>query len=67
MDATIVDLAGLLCPTGFPCPQFFDGVEVRPKDGAHFSPEGAQWAGAQVLDMTRDALAHMPSDFRMTL
>ncbi|MBV9951857.1 MAG: hypothetical protein JO291_07880, partial [Acidimicrobiia bacterium] len=31
------------------CPTEVDGVRLRPDDGAHFSPQGAQTIGGRVL------------------
>jgi SGNH domain (fused to AT3 domains)/Acyltransferase family len=39
---SIVDLAGMLCPTGSqPCPEEISGVRPRHRDGNHFEPDTA--------------------------
>jgi hypothetical protein len=47
----VVDFAALVC-AGAPeaCPAEVDGLRARPRDGAHFEPEGAHWAGALLAD-----------------
>jgi hypothetical protein len=47
-DVTVVDLAGLVCPTGAPCPGTVDGMTIRP-DGHHFSATSATWAARWLL------------------
>jgi hypothetical protein len=44
-DVTLVDLAGLMCPGGPPCPEKLEnGITPRPLDGGHFSAASAVWA-----------------------
>jgi peptidoglycan/LPS O-acetylase OafA/YrhL len=46
----LVDLGPVVCAGSVThCPTEVDGVRLRPDDGAHFSPEGAQTIGAEVL------------------
>jgi hypothetical protein len=47
----VVDFAALVCG-GTPevCPPDVDGLRLRPRDGAHFEPDGARWAGAVLAD-----------------
>jgi hypothetical protein len=47
---SIVDFAGLVCPGGAPCPRTIDGIEPRPLDGVHFTPQTASWASRRLLD-----------------
>jgi lysophospholipase L1-like esterase len=45
-----VDLGPVVCAGSVThCPTEVDGVRLRPDDGAHFSPQGAQEVGAGVL------------------
>ncbi|MFO7589493.1 MAG: acyltransferase family protein [Acidimicrobiia bacterium] len=46
----VLDLAGIVCPGGPPCPEVVDGVRIRPRDGGHFSPAGADWVAPRLLD-----------------
>ena len=43
-DVALVDLARYVCPKIQPCPRRRDGIQPRPFDGIHFSPEGSAWA-----------------------
>jgi hypothetical protein len=49
---TIVDLANQICPNGPPCPEYVDGLRMRP-DGRHFTPTAAavesQWLLPQIV------------------
>jgi peptidoglycan/LPS O-acetylase OafA/YrhL len=47
----VVDFATLVC-AGTPedCPADVEGLRPRPRDGAHFEPDGARWAGAVLAD-----------------
>jgi hypothetical protein len=47
--AAVVDLAGILCPKGPPCPESVDGVQPRHRDGNHFEPDTAAWVARQVM------------------
>lgn len=55
-DVVVVDLAKIVCPKGPPCPEYLDGVRLRPGDGAHFAPEGAQWLAPRLFKAVLDAL-----------
>jgi SGNH domain (fused to AT3 domains) len=47
---SIVDLAGMLCPTGSqPCPEEISGVRPRHRDGNHFEPDTAGWVARQLM------------------
>ncbi len=59
-DVTVVDLAGQVCPGGPPCPAKVDGLELRPLDGAHFSPAGAVWASEWLLPSLRSTNGGTP-------
>jgi peptidoglycan/LPS O-acetylase OafA/YrhL len=48
--AFVVDLAGIVCPGGHPCPSSVDGVVLRPKDGRHFHEGGPAWVASRLLD-----------------
>jgi hypothetical protein len=48
-DVGIVDLAGLVCHRGPPCPANKGAVVLRPRDGGHFSAEGAAWLAPHFL------------------
>jgi peptidoglycan/LPS O-acetylase OafA/YrhL len=47
---SVVDFAGAVCPGGPPCPRTVDGIDLRPLDGLHFTPETAGWAAQWLLD-----------------
>jgi peptidoglycan/LPS O-acetylase OafA/YrhL len=47
---SVVDFAGVVCPGGPPCPRTVDGLDPRPLDGLHFTPETAGWAARWLLD-----------------
>jgi hypothetical protein len=47
---SVVDFAGAVCPGGPPCPRVVDGIDLRPLDGLHFTPETAGWASQWLLD-----------------
>jgi peptidoglycan/LPS O-acetylase OafA/YrhL len=60
---TLVDLAGKVCPGGSPCPTKVDGIQPRPLDGGHFSPQAAVWATKWLLPELEKAgqqRAHRP-------
>jgi hypothetical protein len=46
----VIDLNQWLCPAGPPCPETVEGIVARPRDGGHFSPEGAAWLAPRLLD-----------------
>ncbi len=47
----VLPFARSICPTT-PCPRHLDGVELRPRDGAHFDdPVGARLAAERLADM----------------
>jgi hypothetical protein len=47
---SVVDFAGAVCPDGPPCPRTVDGIEPRPLDGLHFTPQSASWGSGRLLD-----------------
>jgi hypothetical protein len=47
---SIVDFASAVCPGGPPCPRTVDGIDPRPLDGVHFTPQTAGWAAGHLLD-----------------
>ncbi len=46
----VIDFARVVCPGGAPCPRTVDGVDLRPQDGLHFTPDSARWAAPRLLD-----------------
>jgi peptidoglycan/LPS O-acetylase OafA/YrhL len=59
-DVTVVDLAGIVCPSGPPCPEYVDGLRLRPRDGGHYEGDGPSWVAPRLLDAIEQALAQMP-------
>jgi peptidoglycan/LPS O-acetylase OafA/YrhL len=49
-SVSVVDFAGIVCPGGPPCPRTVDGIDPRPLDGLHFTPNTAGWAARRLLD-----------------
>jgi hypothetical protein len=49
-DTGIVDLTRIVCASGPPCPEFVDGLQLRPDLGAHFDAAGANWVAPWFLD-----------------
>jgi peptidoglycan/LPS O-acetylase OafA/YrhL len=47
---SVIDFADAVCPGGAPCPRTVDGINPRPLDGLHFTPQTAGWAAQQLLD-----------------
>ena len=47
---SVVDFADAVCPGGPPCPRTVDGIDLRPLDGLHFTPETAGWVSQWLLD-----------------
>ncbi len=47
---SVVDFAREVCPDTSPCPRTVDGIDPRPHDGLHFTPESARWAAPLLLD-----------------
>ena len=52
----LVDLASIVCPGGPPCPEYVDGVRLRPTDGIHFQQDGAAWVAPRLYDALARAL-----------
>jgi hypothetical protein len=46
----LVDLSSIVCAKGPPCPQYVDGVDLRPMDGGHFQSPGAAWVAPRLYD-----------------
>lgn len=44
----LVELAPIVCPGGFPCPENVGGIRLRP-DGGHFSADGAVLVAQRIL------------------
>jgi peptidoglycan/LPS O-acetylase OafA/YrhL len=59
-SVTVVDLAAIVCPTGPPCPEFVDGVRLRPRDGGHYEGDGPAWVAPRLLDAISAAVAKLP-------
>jgi hypothetical protein len=53
----VADLARIVCPSGSPCPEFVDGVRLRPTDGAHYTGAGPAWVAPRLLDAVTKALS----------
>lgn len=49
-EVGVLELTGLVCPNGAPCPTTIDGIVLRPKDGGHFQAEGAAWVAPRFMD-----------------
>ena len=47
---SLIDFAGSVCPGGPPCPRSVHGIELRPLDGTHFTPDTAPWPAKRLLD-----------------
>ena len=56
---SVVDFADAVCPGGPPCPRTVDGIDLRPLDGLHFTPDTAGWASRWLLETV---LACRPSE-----
>jgi len=52
---SVVDLARIVCPGGPPCPEYVDGIRLRPRDGGHFEGEGPGWVAPRLLDAIETA------------
>ena len=46
-QVSIVDMAGIVCPGGPPCPRVVDGVVLRP-DHVHFGNAGSLWVAQRL-------------------
>jgi peptidoglycan/LPS O-acetylase OafA/YrhL len=51
--ATLVDVAGKVCPGGPPCESDVEGSRPRRTDGVHFDPPGAVWLSRWFLPALR--------------
>jgi peptidoglycan/LPS O-acetylase OafA/YrhL len=52
----LVNLASIVCPGGPPCPEYVDGIRLRPADGIHFQADGAAWVAPRLYDALARAL-----------
>jgi peptidoglycan/LPS O-acetylase OafA/YrhL len=50
ITTSVVDFAGAVCPGGPPCSRTVDGIDPRPLDGLHFTPQTAGWGARLLLD-----------------
>jgi SGNH domain-containing protein len=55
-DVTVVDLASIVCPGGWPCPEFVDGIRPRPRDGGHFEGAGPAWLAPKLVNAVAKGL-----------
>jgi hypothetical protein len=55
-DVIVVDLASIVCPGGWPCPEFVDGIRPRPRDGGHFEGAGPAWLAPKLVQAIIDGL-----------
>jgi peptidoglycan/LPS O-acetylase OafA/YrhL len=56
-EVSVVDLAEIICPDGSPCPEYVDGVRLRPRDGGHYEGDGPAWVAPRLLDAVALAAA----------
>ncbi|MEX2255400.1 MAG: acyltransferase family protein [Acidimicrobiia bacterium] len=54
---SVVDLASIVCPSGPPCPEYVDGIRLRPRDGGHYEGDGPEWVAPRLLDAVERAVA----------
>ncbi len=54
----LVDLSSIVCAKGPPCPEFVDGIRLRPADGGHFQASGAAWVAPRLYDAIARAAEH---------
>src|SRR5581483_4553849 len=52
----VADLADIVCPGGPPCPEFVDGVRLRPRDGGHFAGDGPAYVAPRLVQAIITAL-----------
>jgi hypothetical protein len=55
-EVLVVDLANIVCPGGWPCPEFVDGIRPRPGDGEHFEGAGPAWLAPKLVHAITMAL-----------
>jgi SGNH domain-containing protein len=60
---SVVDLAAMVCPGSPPCPEFVDGVRLRPRDGAHFEGAGPAWVAPRLFTAIANELEHPTRPF----
>jgi peptidoglycan/LPS O-acetylase OafA/YrhL len=61
--ASMVELEDIVCPGGWPCDRYVDGVEIRPEDGVHFEDEGSRYVAKRLIPrLLKEARAAAPSD-----
>jgi peptidoglycan/LPS O-acetylase OafA/YrhL len=49
-DVAVVGLDKIVCPGGAPCPEYVDGLRLRPRDGGHFEGDGPGYVAPRLLD-----------------
>ncbi len=49
-SVSVVDLDAIVCKGGPPCPEYVDGLRLRPRDGGHFEGDGPEWVAPRLLD-----------------
>ena len=54
----LVNLSSIVCAKGPPCPEFVDGIRLRPADGGHFQTAGAAWVAPRLYDAIAVAAEH---------
>jgi peptidoglycan/LPS O-acetylase OafA/YrhL len=57
----VVDLSRIVCPPGPPCPEYVDGVRLRPRDGGHFHDDGPAWVAPRLFDAVLAAFRSAPA------
>ncbi|HEX6311904.1 MAG TPA: acyltransferase family protein [Acidimicrobiia bacterium] len=58
---TVVELGGVVCPAGPPCPADVGGFRPRAGDGNHFEGSGATWVADQLFPWVVSAAAPAPA------
>jgi len=56
-SVSVVDLAAIVCRSGPPCPEYVDGLRLRPRDGGHYEGDGPEWVSPRLLDAVLEAEA----------
>jgi hypothetical protein len=62
-NVSVVDLAAMVCPGGPPCPEFVDGIRLRPRDGGHFEGDGPAWVAPRLFAAIVHELEHPTRPF----
>jgi hypothetical protein len=66
-EVAVISLEDIVCPGGAPCDTTVDGIVLRPKDGGHYEPEGADWVAPQLIDQLFTALRTLDARASTTL